>query len=70
MTLIQSHEVAERDGEFDIIRCVERIKAERLFQTHDDERETERVKTRIQQLKIVGQPSELTPLFERDPLEL
>jgi hypothetical protein len=70
MIFVQSHEVAERHGESNLIGHIERVEAQRLFQTHDDERETERVKTRIQESKVVRQSRELALLFQRYLLEL
>lgn len=70
MALVHLDEIAESQAEFDFIRHIERIESQALFQSHDDQRETERVEPRIEQLQIVGQPSQLALLFRSDLLEL
>src|SRR5262249_41425701 len=67
---VQPDEITEGDGELDGLCLVERIDAERVLESRHDDRETERIQPRLNQLQVVGQRRERPVLLPGDLLEL
>src|SRR5580700_3577432 len=63
---IHFHEVAERQREHGVLGGRERIDAERVFETRDEHRKTERVQTGIEQHQIVAQRRQRLAVFACD----
>ena len=63
---VDFHEVAESHGEQRVLRRGERIDAEPVFEACDQNREAERVETRIQQHEIVAQRRQHLAVLARD----
>ena len=53
-----------------LLRRIEWVEPETLFQTDDNERETQRIETRLEQLEIVGQSRQLSLLLQGDLFKL
>jgi hypothetical protein len=70
MIFVKLDEIAKGDGKLDVLADIEWIEAKRFFQTRDDERETQRIESRIQKFEFVRKPRELSLLFHRNLLEL
>src|ERR1022692_1169321 len=70
MAFVQPDKIAEGHGKFHFVRLIEGIESQRVLQARYDQRETERVQPRVQELQVVGQSSELSFLLRSHLLEL